>query len=79
MSKTIKLMEAFDQALTSGAVNYVDRDADTLVIINSMSAYVEKNNLSLTEGEIEEFAIAELNKRSAAAADFLYNRQQIEK
>lgn len=79
MSKTIKLMEAFDQALTSGAVNYVDRDADTLVIISAMAAYVEKNNLNLTEGEIEEFAVAELNKRSAATADFLYNRQQIEK
>lgn len=79
MSKAIKLMEAFDQALVSGAVNYVDRDADLLVIISAMSAYVEKNNFNLTEGEIEEFAIAELNKRSAAAADFLYNRQQIEK
>lgn len=79
MSKAIKLMEAFDQALVSGAVNYVDRDADLLVIINAMSTYVEKNNFNLTEGEIEEFAIAELNKRSAAAADFLYNRQQIEK
>lgn len=79
MSKAIKLMEAFDQALVSGAVNYVDRDADLLVIISAMSTYVEKNNFNLTEGEIEEFAIAELNKRSAAAADFLYNRQQIEK
>ena len=79
MSKAIKLMEAFDQALVSGAVNYVDRDADILVIISAMSAYVEKNNFNLTEGEIEEFAIAELNKRSAAAADFLYNRKQIEK
>lgn len=42
MSKAIKLMEAFDQALVSGAVNYVDRDADLLVIISAMSTYVEK-------------------------------------
>ena len=79
MSKAIKLMEAFEEALATGAVNYVDRGADTLVIINTMIAYADKNNLNVTVGEIETFAKAELNKRSAGAADFFYNRQQIEK
>ena len=79
MSKSIKLMEAFEEALATGAVNYVDRGADTLVIINTMAAYVEKNNLNITVGEIEAFAKAELNKRSAGASDFFYNRQQVEK
>ena len=79
MSKTNMLMRAFNQAVTNGAVNFVDRDADTLVIINTMVAYAEKNNMNVTIGEIEAFAVAELNKRSSSAADFYYNRQQIEK
>ncbi len=79
MSKTNMLMRAFNQAVTNSAVNFVDRDADTLVIINTMVAYADKNNMNVTVGEIETFAKAELNKRSAGAADFYYNRQQIEK
>lgn len=78
MSKANMLERAFNQAVANSAVNYVDRDADTLVIINSMVAYAEKNNVNVTIGEIEAYAKAELNKRSAAAADFHYNRQIIE-
>lgn len=72
MSKEVMLKRAFSQASANGAVRFVDRDVDFAVIRNFMVQYAKKNDVEISENEIERFINNQMRKMNENIKDFTY-------
>ncbi len=77
MSKEVMLKRAFSQASANGAVRFVDRDVDFAVIRNFMIQYAEKNDVEVSEKEIESFIGQQMNKIKEGIKDFTYQTKMM--
>ena len=77
MSKEVMLKRAFNQASAIGAVRFVDRDVDFAVIRNYMVQYAKKNDVEVSEKEIENFIGQQMTKMKETTKDFTYQTKMM--
>ena len=77
MSKEVMLKRAFSQASANGAVRFVDKEADFAVIRNFMVQYAKKNDVAVSEEEIEKFIGQQMTNMKELTKDFTYQKKMM--
>lgn len=77
MSKEVMLKRAFNQVSANGAVRFVDKDVDFAVIRNYMVQYAKKNDVEVSQNEIERFIGQQIAKMEESTRDFTYQTKMM--